>query len=182
MGRRTIDRGFSCLAKVGDPVVALWARCLHEAMRDALPWREWRGFVGCWLNDDWMLVECYGFPGLVWKWKIYIIIYLRVVKRFQRESDFQNQAIWGWYSDTPKKGKPKKVTLAAARCPTADCWWRTRDFTHRMCRRDFWGMPCRMTQKYPEYEKLWINLLNPKLQVLQNWMKLDEIGTAAQIL
>ena len=22
--------GFSCLAKVGDPVVALWARCLHE--------------------------------------------------------------------------------------------------------------------------------------------------------
>lgn len=25
--------GFSCLAKVGDPVVALWARCLHEVRR-----------------------------------------------------------------------------------------------------------------------------------------------------
>ena len=26
-----VSSGFSCLAKVGEPVVALWARCLHEA-------------------------------------------------------------------------------------------------------------------------------------------------------
>lgn len=45
----TAKQGFSCLAKVGDPVVALWARCLHEAEG----WKGWKG-GGMDLRNGWL--------------------------------------------------------------------------------------------------------------------------------